>query len=241
MMMKHIQPLANRFSRAAAGLEIACVLAFPALALAFIRSAGLRVIFVPMSLAFAVVLAWGCLRRQGKGWDAVGFAKPQRVWRTLLVGLVSWIGVTLVAGSLQPVIVKLIGQPVKLAALDFVRGNPAAFFPILLSVVWGSAAFGEELIFRGFVMNRLTNLFGQGRRACVAAVLVQAILFGLMHAYQGLTGILFTGIVGCLLGTVYWLAGRNLWVTIIAHGLLDTVSLTAIFLNLDRGLRSGGG
>jgi len=39
-----------------------------------------------------------------------------------------------------------------------------------------------------------------------------------------------TALIGALLGLLYLRSGRNLWVVIICHALVDTVALTAIYL-----------
>jgi membrane protease YdiL (CAAX protease family) len=52
------------------------------------------------------------------------------------------------------------------------------------------------------------------------------------HAYQGLAGVLITGVIGLVLGVVFLLGRRNLVAGIVLHGLLDTISLTLLFLGL---------
>ena len=39
-----------------------------------------------------------------------------------------------------------------------------------------------------------------------------------------------TGIHGLILGVVYLVAGRNLWASIIAHGVGNTIALGMVFL-----------
>jgi hypothetical protein len=63
-------------------------------------------------------------------------------------------------------------------------------------------------------------------------VLGQAARFGISHAYQGLSGILLTGATGLVIGIVYIASRRNLLVCILLHGLVDTVSLTALFFGV---------
>jgi membrane protease YdiL (CAAX protease family) len=98
-------------------------------------------------------------------------------------------------------------------------------------VSWTSAALGEELLFRGFFRSRLERLFG-GRApwAGVGAVLGQAVLFGLAHDNQGLGGILLTATSGLMLGVVCLAGQRNLIACIVLHALIDTISLTVVFL-----------
>ena len=94
----------------------------------------------------------------------------------------------------------------------------------LLPISWGSAAIGEEMLARGFLLYRL-----EGMTNTAAAVLLQAAIFGVAHFYQGLAGILTTFTVGLVLGVVYVKCGRSLLPAIIAHGVIDTIAMTALY------------
>lgn len=98
---------------------------------------------------------------------------------------------------------------------------------ILLSIT--VVGFTEELLFRGFVLDRVERAFGGGHLALAAAIPTQAALFGLSHAYQGLEGILFTGGVGFVFGVAYVAVGRNLWPVIIAHGVFDAARAAYLY------------
>ncbi|HKF56987.1 MAG TPA: CPBP family intramembrane glutamic endopeptidase, partial [Blastocatellia bacterium] len=101
-------------------------------------------------------------------------------------------------------------------------------FFILLA--WVLAGFGEEMAYRGYLMNRVADLFNRNRSAWIVSLLAVHIGFGLAHAYQGMTGIVDEGFVGLLLGLIYLRTGRNLAVPIVAHGVSDSVDLILIFL-----------
>ena len=105
-------------------------------------------------------------------------------------------------------------------------------------MAWTTAGFGEEIIWRGFVMTRVAGLLGKGRRAWVASLLITSIAFGLLHFYQGASGVVMTGTTGLLLGTLFLLSGRNLWLPIITHGMLNTISFLSIYFGLLQYLRS---
>ena len=47
-----------------------------------------------------------------------------------------------------------------------------------------------------------------------------------------LIGIIDSGFAGLVLGAAYLWSGRNLWVTILAHGFIDTFALVAVYLGL---------
>ncbi len=73
----------------------------------------------------------------------------------------------------------------------------------------------EELLYRGFLIWYLNHWCPP-----VISLLLSCTAFGLAHYYQGLSGILKTGIVGLLMGFVYLLTETLLWPAL-AHVLID--------------------
>jgi uncharacterized protein len=68
------------------------------------------------------------------------------------------------------------------------------------------------------------------------AVLLSAVLFGVSHISQGLSGVISNFLGAIVYGILYVLAGWNLWVPILAHGLEDTIGFLLIFLGRYPGL-----
>ncbi|MEV8254668.1 type II CAAX endopeptidase family protein [Rhodoglobus sp. NPDC076762] len=102
----------------------------------------------------------------------------------------------------------------------------------LLSI---NAGVVEELLFR---LALPALLFATTGNAIVAIVL-SLLLFGLMHSYQGLAGIVVTTVLGAIFMAVYVLTGSIL-VTIVAHALLDLRSLVLIPMAIGRVHRIDG-
>ena len=94
----------------------------------------------------------------------------------------------------------------------------------------------EEMVFRGYLTARVAELVGSSNRALAVAIVVTSAIFGLAHLYQGLSGVLGTGIAGLVFGAAYLASGRNLWCAIIAHGLMDTIGFVMIYLGVYPGL-----
>src|SRR5262249_12551192 len=101
---------------------------------------------------------------------------------------------------------------------------------IFIALAWTLAAFGEEMVYRGYLMNRVADLFDRNRYKWVLSLILVHVGFGLAHAYQGVTGVVDEGLMGLLLGLMYLGTGRSLAVPIIAHGVQDTIDLVLIFL-----------
>ena len=80
------------------------------------------------------------------------------------------------------------------------------------------AGFGEEVVFRGFLLAVLIPALGDPWTALLASSLA----FGVLHVYQGPFGILRTATLGGLLGASVVLDG-TLWPAIVVHALVDLV------------------
>ena len=110
-------------------------------------------------------------------------------------------------------------------------------FGIYLVLIWTLAAFGEEISYRGFILNRMVDLGNESKVAWIIAIPVHAVLFGLGHFYQGLTGMFDTGMTALILGIVYWFFRKNLWICILALGFSNTIGLIIIYFDWLRHLR----
>jgi membrane protease YdiL (CAAX protease family) len=191
------------------------------------------------SLALAGVVvtfaaAWLWVRGRGERWRDWGLgACDARAIGIAIVSAPALLVVSSVAGAL---VEQWTGWTPDAEAFDVVRGN----VPVLLAglvLVWTTAAFGEEFLFRGILLVSLERI---GRRrgvsessAAIGAVLISSVLFGLAHEYQGPAGMILTGLVGLALGALV-LATRNLWVAILTHGLYDTIAFLLVFAGWDR-------
>ena len=137
-------------------------------------------------------------------------------------------------GGLLPLISDALGLVIPESSTDrfeFFLGNVWLFLAYLVVVIWIGAALGEELLMRGFLLNNLITVFGQHKAGTAAAIAVHALIFGMLHISQGVPGIIGTGVVAVILGCVYLYTHRKLFPLILAHGLINSISLTAYFLS----------
>jgi membrane protease YdiL (CAAX protease family) len=176
-----------------------------------------------------VLLGWISLRLSGLGWRAVGLARWRSWPVTIAVGVT--LGAVLEAFQLlvtQPILSRLLGREPDLDLFRMLTGNIKVTL-LFIALSWTLAAFGEELFWRGYLMNRVADLFGRTRGVSVLSLVIVNIVFGLAHGYQGLTGWIEEGLAGIFLGLMYLRTGRNLCVPIIAHGVSDTIDMVLIF------------
>jgi CAAX protease family protein len=185
---------------------------------------------IPVSKTpFLLVLGWISLRLRHKTWHAIGLRK-YRTWPlTLRWGVVA--GILLEAFQLfisQPLLMRMTKKPPDLHDFAALAGNLKLTL-LFISLAWTLAAFGEEMVWRGYLMNRVADVIGNSRNAWIVSLLLVHAGFGLAHSYQGITGIIDEGLAGLLLGVLYLVCGRNLAVPIIAHGVSDTIDFLLIF------------
>ena len=177
-------------------------------------------------LGFAA--AWLLLRHAGQEWRDLGLRRPRNLVLALL-GAVALYGLAYLASTrLVPVLAGLFSATQGPDFLGYIRGNTLAFGG-WIAIAWLVGGFAEELLFRGFLIDRATVAFGSGWVACGGAVLLQAVLFGVLHLYQGSLGCVFAGTMALIYGVAYLAFGRNLWPLILVHGTWNTVAIAGVY------------
>ncbi|MBC7672871.1 MAG: hypothetical protein H7247_10675, partial [Polaromonas sp.] len=145
----------------------------------FARGAGPKV-FLLLRMAGLLLLCTWFLRRADERWADVGLRRPPRWWSVPLVVVGGFMLLLVVSGMMYRAILPALGAaPPALASQQALRGNLALYLYSAIPVAWGSAAFGEELVVRGFLLDRIAKVVGSsGTSAYLTAVIVQAVLFG---------------------------------------------------------------
>jgi membrane protease YdiL (CAAX protease family) len=129
---------------------------------------------------------------------------------------------------LIPSVTHLTGQAIDFSVFEPYKGNLSAILNLLI-LIWLSAAFGEEILYRGYLMRQFIKFFGNGKISIVINILLFGIIFGWMHAYQGVTGQIISGIIGALLAVIFHIRKYDLWFNIAIHGFFDTIALVFIY------------
>ena len=184
---------------------------------------------VPNEVIVLSVLGFISMRLRDGGWFAMGFKRPASWRRILLIALVAAILRILLGQFLiEPVTDLFWSKPSPPAlANEITRNVKIAFVGLLL--VWTFAAFGEEIVYRGYLLTRAADVGKRSELAYWIGIVLVSILFGYGHYYKGAAGVIDSGVAGVILGSAYMLAGRNLWASIFAHGFIDTFAVIDAF------------
>ena len=178
---------------------------------------------------YLLAIGWLSMAARGICWQDVGLRFDGGRLRPVVIGMAA--GAAMEALELfvtQPVLVMFTGKYPDLSHFLALVGNVKLLF-ILIVFSWLIAGLGEELVWRGYFLNRIADLLGCSRAGWVATIVAANTVFGLAHSYQDVTGILENIIAGILLSILYLATGRRLIVPIVAHALTDTIDFLVIF------------
>jgi len=126
-------------------------------------------------------LAWASLRLRGMRWKEVGFERPRSWGRAFGVGIA--VGLAMEVLELfvtQPLLARWIGKMPDLSDFADLVGNVKLLL-IYLALVWVLGALGEELVYRGYLMNRIAVLFRNTRAAWTVSLVAVSVAFGCAH------------------------------------------------------------
>jgi membrane protease YdiL (CAAX protease family) len=181
---------------------------------------------VVILFSYASFLLW---TRQSN-WKSSGLSKPGRWGLTVFLGISAGFGMQLFnIYFFEPQIGRLLKAPIDLSKFEFLKGNlPNAL--AMLAIVWILAAFGEELVYRGYLLPRIVNLLNGTKLAWVFGIIYSSVIFGYLgHNYQGTVGALEALIVAIITCLMFLFTKKNLWLLIIFHGCYDTLSLLLVY------------
>ncbi|WP_425392492.1 CPBP family intramembrane glutamic endopeptidase [Ekhidna sp.] len=159
-----------------------------------------------------------------QSWRDIGLIKPYNIWKMLGIA-----GITFISTIVCIIVYKMISPSPEEATevVEEITKVVKKSLPYQISIVffiWLESLL-EELQDRGFSLIRFESLFGNKLISTILAVLFQAIIFGFRHSYDLSDRSITTGLIGLVFGIVYVLSGRNLWPLIIAHIILNSMSL----------------
>lgn len=191
----------------------------------------------PLGILLVAALIFIASRLGLTSFEQMGLDAPEDWLITIALGLLIGTGLSFLSIIvIQPLCEKVTKQPHDLTIVEGVRGSWTKLLSWLV-LIWTLVAFGEEILFHGFLISQLVKVLGTGTLAQAVNVILSTIIFGLAHAYQGRSGTWSTGIIGACLCACFILSGYNLWLPIFVHGAIDTVELILMSRGADQRLR----
>ena len=150
------------------------------------------------------------------------------ILRSLLVCILGCAGFML--GSI--IMANITGTPesADMSNYEYLHNN---IFMLILSLcgVYIVSSFGEEVVYRAFLINRISELGLDSKYGKMATVVISAVIFGLVHYEWGIAGVVSTGFMGLVLGIFYMKFKKKLWILVLAHAYMDTILLVQVYMS----------
>jgi uncharacterized protein len=183
---------------------------------------------LPNEVPILAVLGLISFRLRGGGWAALPFRRPESWGRIVLIAVAA-AALRLALGGIVETLAARVWPPIVAPAGSEAMAGDLGTALLWLGLVWTWAAFGEEFVYRGYLLTRAADLGKGSAGAYLAGMVFVAVLFGYGHFYKGPAGVVDSAVAGLAFGAAYLISGRNLWASVLAHGFVDTYGVTALY------------
>ncbi|PCJ96486.1 MAG: CPBP family intramembrane metalloprotease [Flavobacteriaceae bacterium] len=181
------------------------------------------------SLSALLIATWR-MKVRNVTWKDLGLRKPKSIKTMVFVtiGILIAIPLTIMLFQMTKDYLPFSLEPKNysensVSKFGELKENWLLFFAIMPAILLESML--EELLDRAFLINWFENLFSKTTVATILAVVLQAVIFGFRHSNDLSERSIRVGLIGLIMGIAYVKFGRNLWPIIIAHCLLNTMSM----------------
>jgi membrane protease YdiL (CAAX protease family) len=182
-----------------------------------------------------LIIVWTGLKLRGESWNNFGLTFKSISWRegtkvfllSLLVFVLAVAG--FIIGSIIMANVTGIPESANMSGYDYLKDNIGMLL-LTLGGVYIVSSFGEEVIYRAFLINRISELGLDTKKGRIIVIILSSIIFGLVHYEWGPMGIVQTGFMGLALGICYIKFKKRLWILILAHAYMDTILMVQMYL-----------
>ena len=173
---------------------------------------------------------WLVLKYNGEKFSDIGFRFKSFHSRAALIGSIAAVAILSIMQLLVfPVLEHFIEfESTDIGLYDFIKASKAQYL-IIVVMGWLIGGFYEEIVFHGFIFTRLEQMI-PGKYATALGFVVSCILFGAYHLQLG-SGDAFNALmVGGVYQGLFLYFKRDLWASIICHGVYNTMVMTLIYL-----------
>ena len=182
-----------------------------------------------------LVMIWTGLKLRGESWADFGLTFQSISFRgclkvlglSLLVLVIATAGFVF-GGILMPNITG-VPESADLSIYDYLKDNLGMLF-LTLGSVYIVSSFGEEVVYRAFLINRISQFVAWSKHGTAIAVILSSVVFGLVHYQWGPMGMVQKGFMGLALGICYIKLKKRLWILILAHAYMDTILMVQMYL-----------
>ena len=195
-----------------------------------------RQLVVAAANVLMIIYVWAGLKLRGENWKHFGLTFQSISWseglkRFLLSLLVAALGAAgFLLGSVIMVNITGVPETADMSGYNYLNGHIGKLL-LALAGVYIASSFGEEVIYRAFLINRISEIGNNTKKLTVLAIILSSLIFGLVHFAWGPMGMVQTAFMGLVMGICYVKLKKRLWILILAHAYLDTTLLVQLYLS----------
>lgn len=179
-----------------------------------------------------LLMVWLVLKFSGKTFKDIGFSFKEFKLDALPIGaLAALASFAFMQWAFFPVLEELVDWEYNDSGLNAAIRASSIQYILFLILAWLIGALYEEVVFHGFMFTQLESIIG-GRFATPIAFMITASLFGIYHVQLGALGMVNAFIIGMVYLGLFILFKRNLWYSIISHGVHNSLVMTLIYFDL---------
>lgn len=177
-----------------------------------------------------LIIVWLSLKYFGENFSNIGFRFKSFSIKPVLIGTIAAI---LIVSFMQlvffPILEKFfVFEETEVGLYEFIKESKWNFGFILV-MGWLIGGFYEELLFHGFIFTRLEKMFPD-KYSTIIGFIITSIIFSAYHLQLGAAGAINALIVGAMYLGLFIYFKRNLWYSIICHGVYNTIVITMIYM-----------
>ena len=194
-----------------------------------------NIVVIWLSYIFMFLMIWVGVRLRGESWSNWGITFKALSMQSSIRGF-GWSIIVFLGASAAFVLASIImayffGIPesADFSKYDYLKDNLGMLI-LTLAGVYLVSSFGEEVIFRAFLINRISEIGQNTKLATNIAVALSAIIFAFAHFEWGPVGIAQTGAMGLVLSIAYVLLRKRFWILVLAHAYMDTILIVQMYL-----------
>lgn len=178
-----------------------------------------------------LLITWGVLRYTNETFADIGFDLKKFKTRTILIGGgMAFLTLAFMQIIFHPFMEYFVSLEYNDVGLnDTIQGGTIQFL-IMVLMGWLIGGVYEEIVFHGFIYTRLEKTFS-GRYASHISFILTSIIFGAYHVQLGASGLVNALVVGAVYLGLFLYFKRNLWYSIMCHGLYNMLVMTLIYFD----------
>src|SRR5690606_7459531 len=181
-------------------------------------------IHFPYKLPIIALIIIGITFYKSKSIHELGFSSKVSILKIALWAVIIFIVGGIIMGKLIVPLLEQVFGAIDYSAYGALKGNKEAVVQLWIYAMI-SAAFAEEVLFRGYFCSFFERYIGISNLAKIAMIVLGALLFTFAHFSQGITGLVSIFIVSLLFYAVFIVSKKNIYALILGHALIDTFGL----------------